>query len=58
MTLLYPQYLRKETEERGATILYATHIFDGLDESATHLAHMSHGKLVSLAPLLFESLSR
>jgi len=45
------EYLRKETEERGATILYATHIFDGLDEWATHLAHMSHGKLKKVAPL-------
>ena len=26
------QYLRKESETRGATIIYATHIFDGLDE--------------------------
>lgn len=45
------EYLRKETVERGATILYATHIFDGLDEWATHLGHMSHGKLKKVAAL-------
>ncbi|KAF3457456.1 hypothetical protein FNV43_RR02114 [Rhamnella rubrinervis] len=26
------KFLRKECEERGATIIYATHIFDGLEE--------------------------
>jgi CCR4-NOT complex subunit CAF16 len=30
-------YLKKECEERGATIIYATHIFDGLDDWPTHL---------------------
>merc|ERR1712193_9931 len=45
------QYLRKECDERGATILYATHIFDGLDEWATHLGHMTGGKLNKVAPL-------
>jgi len=37
-------FLQQETENRGATILYATHIFDGLNEWATHLAHLSDGK--------------
>merc|ERR1712054_293924 len=45
------EYLRKETETRGATILYATHIFDGLEEWATHLAQLSFGKLKKVAPL-------
>lgn len=45
------EYLRKECDERGATILYATHIFDGLDEWATHLGHMTGGKLNKVAPL-------
>jgi len=38
-------YLQSESEQRGATIIYATHIFDGLNEWATHLAHLSNGKL-------------
>ena len=35
-------YLAKETEERGATIVYATHIFDGLDEWPTHMHYLHH----------------
>lgn len=35
------QWLVKESDERKATILYATHIFDGLDEWATHLYHLT-----------------
>lgn len=34
------RYLRRESEERGATILYATHIFDGLDDWPTHLHYL------------------
>jgi hypothetical protein len=30
-------YLKKECEERGATIIYATHIFDGLDDWPTDI---------------------
>lgn len=33
--LLY--WLRKETEERNATVVYATHIFDGLDDWPSHI---------------------
>merc|ERR1711959_266766 len=39
-------YLKEETESRGATILYATHIFDGLDHWATHLAHIQSGGII------------
>lgn len=39
-------FLCKETEERQATILYATHIFDGLEGFPTHLAHMRAGAFV------------
>jgi CCR4-NOT complex subunit CAF16 len=35
------RWLTKESEERGATILYATHIFDGLDDWATHLLYLT-----------------
>ncbi len=38
-------YLRQETETRGATILYATHILDALDDWVTHVAYLSHGRL-------------
>jgi CCR4-NOT complex subunit CAF16 len=34
------RYLRRESEQRGATILYATHIFDGLDDWPTHLHYL------------------
>ena len=38
-------YLRAETEERGACIVYATHIFDGLESWATHLMYLADGGL-------------
>lgn len=34
-------WLHKESVERGATIIYATHIFDGLDEWPTHLTYLT-----------------
>lgn len=34
------KFLRHESETRGATILYATHIFDGLDDWPTHLHYL------------------
>lgn len=34
-------WLRKESEERGATVIYATHIFDGLDDWPTHLTYLT-----------------
>ena len=39
-------YLKNETETRGTTIIYATHIFDGLNEWASDLIHLSNGKLL------------
>ena len=39
-------FFRVECEERGATILYATHIFDGLEKWTTHMAYMEHGQLI------------
>jgi CCR4-NOT complex subunit CAF16 len=44
-------FLREESETRGLTILYATHIFDGLEAWASHLAHVAHGRLKSMASL-------
>mmetsp|Transcript_4053 Transcript_4053/g.9532 ORF Transcript_4053/g.9532 Transcript_4053/m.9532 type:complete len:563 (+) Transcript_4053:59-1747(+) len=44
-------FLRKESEEKGATIVYATHIFDSLAEWATHIAYFSGGRLVRFCPM-------
>ncbi|XP_062215787.1 ABC transporter I family member 20-like [Phragmites australis] len=44
-------YLKKECEERSATIIYATHIFDGLDDWPTHIVYIAHGKLQLALPL-------
>merc|ERR1719484_491705 len=38
-------FLREESEEKGATILYATHIFDQLSTWATHFLYFSQGKV-------------
>jgi CCR4-NOT complex subunit CAF16 len=43
--------LRRETEQRGATILYATHILDGLEQWATHLAFLDAGRIRVFAPI-------
>ncbi|KAF7058307.1 hypothetical protein CFC21_065393 [Triticum aestivum] len=44
-------YLKKECAEQGATIIYATHIFDGLDDWPTHIVYVAHGKLQLALPL-------
>ena len=44
-------FLRDESQAHGLTILYATHIFDGLDVWATHLAHLARGRIRSLPPI-------
>jgi CCR4-NOT complex subunit CAF16 len=44
-------FLREESETRGATILYATHIFDTLDEWATHLVYLVAGRVRLFSPL-------
>lgn len=33
-------WLKNESETRGATIIYATHIFDGLDDWPTHMHYL------------------
>jgi CCR4-NOT complex subunit CAF16 len=38
-------FLRKETESRPCTIIYATHIMDNLAEWPTHLVHMTLGQV-------------
>jgi CCR4-NOT complex subunit CAF16 len=44
-------FLREESEQRGTTILYATHIFDTLDRWATDLVYLVAGKVVVDAPI-------
>eukprot|EP00439_Symbiodinium_sp_Y106_P077702 s1098_g16.t1 len=39
------RFLRRESEEKGATIFYATHIFDHLAEWATHVLYFAQGKI-------------
>ncbi|ORY59019.1 P-loop containing nucleoside triphosphate hydrolase protein [Leucosporidium creatinivorum] len=44
-------FLTEETQTRNATILYATHIFDGLDSFPTHLCHIQLGTTLPPSPL-------
>ncbi|KAK4684686.1 CCR4-NOT complex subunit CAF16, partial [Tremellales sp. Uapishka_1] len=44
------EFLISESENRGATIVYATHIFDGLHSFPTHICHLQLGATPS--PLL------
>jgi CCR4-NOT complex subunit CAF16 len=51
------RWLKRESETRGATILYATHIFDGLDDWPTHVHYLTNkgstgwqGRLEDLVP--------
>jgi CCR4-NOT complex subunit CAF16 len=39
------QFLKRETENRSCTIVYATHILDNLAAWPTHLVHMSLGRI-------------
>jgi len=45
------EFFRQECEERGATIIYATHIFDGLEPWITHIAYAAQGKLLRGGPV-------
>ncbi|XP_004302300.1 PREDICTED: ABC transporter I family member 20 [Fragaria vesca subsp. vesca] len=44
-------FLKKECEERGATIIYATHIFDGLENWPSHIMYVANGKLQLSMPM-------
>lgn len=44
-------FLVQECETRGCTILYATHIFDGLDTFPTHLCHIQLGTTIAPSPI-------
>ncbi|KAL0384736.1 UNVERIFIED_CONTAM: ABC transporter I family member 20 [Sesamum radiatum] len=45
------RFLKKECEERGSTIIYATHIFDGLEDWPSHIVYVAHGKLQLAMPI-------
>jgi CCR4-NOT complex subunit CAF16 len=42
------KYFEEECAERGCTVVYATHIFDGMEQWATHLARVRDGVLVGV----------
>lgn len=44
-------FLKEESEQRGATIVYATHIFDGIHQFPTDIVHIQLGRTVSDVPL-------
>ena len=44
-------FLREESEVHGVTILYCTHIFDGLDGWASHVAYVSKGEMAFCQPV-------
>lgn len=43
-------WLKGETEGRGATVVYATHVLDGVGAWATHLVHMHLGTVREWGP--------
>eukprot|EP00009_Paramoeba_aestuarina_P012620 CAMPEP_0201538510 /NCGR_PEP_ID=MMETSP0161_2-20130828/67828_1 /ASSEMBLY_ACC=CAM_ASM_000251 /TAXON_ID=180227 /ORGANISM="Neoparamoeba aestuarina, Strain SoJaBio B1-5/56/2" /LENGTH=306 /DNA_ID=CAMNT_0047945391 /DNA_START=49 /DNA_END=969 /DNA_ORIENTATION=+ len=38
-------YLKEESERDGLTIIYCSHIFDGLGDWATHILHLANGRV-------------
>ncbi|KAJ5902720.1 ABC transporter [Penicillium taxi] len=44
-------FLKRETENRACTIVYATHILDNLAQWPTHLVHMHLGKVKTWGPV-------
>ncbi|KAJ5092265.1 hypothetical protein NUU61_007135 [Penicillium alfredii] len=44
-------FLKRETETRPCTIVYATHILDNLAQWPTHLVHMHLGKVKAWGPV-------
>merc|ERR550514_1062733 len=44
-------FLKSESELRGCTIFYCTHIFDHLEGWADHLLHLSKGEVVRACPI-------
>ena len=44
-------FLKRETESRPCTIVYATHILDNLADWPTHLVHMHMGRIKEWGPM-------
>lgn len=44
-------FLKEETEARGATVLLATHIFDGTEAWATHVLYIRRGSVGFYGPI-------
>jgi len=44
-------FLKAETELRGCTVFYCTHIFDHLEGWASHVLHLSQGQVVRACPM-------
>eukprot|EP00878_Enallax_costatus_P043621 GHUV01051652.1.p1 GENE.GHUV01051652.1~~GHUV01051652.1.p1 ORF type:complete len:330 (+),score=71.13 GHUV01051652.1:356-1345(+) len=49
------RFLIEECQQRKATIVYATHIFDGLEFWPTHIAYVARGKCVMWGPAIVKS---
>jgi CCR4-NOT complex subunit CAF16 len=45
------EFLREESVGRGAVVIDATHVLDGLEDWATHVGLLEDGRLVRLEPL-------
>lgn len=45
------QFLKRETQSRECTIVYATHILDNLADWPSHLVHMSLGRVKKWGPI-------
>lgn len=45
------EFFKKECAERGATIVYATHIFDGMEGWPTHAAYVEDGAIARGGPV-------
>jgi CCR4-NOT complex subunit CAF16 len=44
-------FLKEESEQRGVTLIYATHIFDGLEHWATDVVYLTDGSIKINCPL-------
>jgi CCR4-NOT complex subunit CAF16 len=44
-------FLREESETRAVTVVYASHVLDGLGEFATHVLFLSPGRMRCLVPI-------
>lgn len=45
------QFLIEDTQSRDCTVVYATHIFDGLDNFPTHVCHLQIGTTTTPEPI-------